>query len=114
SLFSQGRRGIDSFRGRTRVAAAFHGLLSYLLRQSLARDPINWRFAGSIDVEHEQRVRVVESAGELFHQIARPRVPVRLKDDVNLAEPTLPRRRQSSLNLGGMMPVVVNHADSGD
>ena len=66
----------------------------------------------AINVQHHQRVGVVESGRKFVHQIAGAGVAMRLEDDVDLAIAALPRRRQRRPNLGRMMAVVVNHADA--
>ena len=60
----------------------------------------------------EHGIGIAERGGEFIEQQLRARVAVRLKDDVDLAEAALPRRRQRGANLGGMMAVVVDHGDA--
>src|SRR5208282_6479483 len=62
------------------------------------------------NIEDQQRIRVAKGSGEVRKQIARARIPMRLKSDMHLAKPALPRRSQRSFDLRRMVPIVVNHA----
>ncbi len=95
---------------RTHILSATPTPLADRPRQPFPADPLNRLLARRINIEHEQRIRIAKRRSELFDQIARPRVPVRLKDDMNFAKPARPRRRQRGLNLRRMVPVIVNHA----
>ena len=84
------------------------------MRQRFPRYPFNRPFAGGVDIEHEERVGVVERRSEFFHQVAGSRVAMRLEDDVNLAECALAGGRERSFDFGRMMAVVVDNADACD
>src|SRR5258708_16014217 len=77
--------------------------------QGLPGDALNRLLARRIDVEDEQRIRIAKRRSEIVNQIARARVPVRLEDHMNLAEPALFRGRQRCLDLRRMMTVIVDH-----
>src|SRR6266404_2268778 len=81
--------------------------------KNFCRHAFNGLLAGGIDIEYEDRVGVGEGSGEVVHQIAGPRVAVRLEDDVHAMESALASGSESGANLGRMVSVVVNHADAG-
>src|SRR5207302_1552608 len=68
----------------------------------------NRLLAGRIDIEHKHGVCVRKSIGELLQQRLRAGIAVRLEYNVYLSVVTLPRSGKSRLDLGGMMPVIVN------
>ena len=100
----------DGFRQAMKRRAAFCSAgLSDPAGQQLAGDARNRRLARSVDVEHQNRIGIAECVGEFIQQQLRARVAMRLKDNVDLAEATLPRRSQRGADLRGMMSVVVDH-----
>src|ERR1700730_15719147 len=54
-----------------------------------------------------------KSGGELDHKITRAGIAVGLKYHVDFAEAALAGGSQCGANLGGMMAVVIDHADAG-
>ena len=88
-------------------------LLRDAARQGIGGNAFDGLLAGGIDVEDEERVGIGKGGGEFVHQVAGAGVAVRLKDDMQAAEPALAGRGQGGSDLGGMMTVIVNHADSG-
>jgi hypothetical protein len=48
------------------------------LDQGVAVDPLDRRFAGGVDVGHDDHVGVIEAGAELGHQVAQPGEAVRL------------------------------------
>ena len=80
--------------------------------RSLSRDAFDGLLAGGVNIQHEQRVGIGEGGGELVHQVAGAGVAMRLEDDVDLAKSALARGGQRGPNLGGMVAVVVDHADA--
>src|SRR5579872_286310 len=82
------------------------------LGQGLSGDAFDWRFTGGINVENAKSVRIVKCVDEFIHKRLRASITMRLEYNVNLAKTALPRRRQRCPNLGRMMPVIVNHANS--
>ncbi len=92
--------------------SAFLPLSLIGLRQRCSRDPFDRRFTGRIDVEHDERIGVVEGGGEFFHQIASAGIAVGLEDDVNLAEPALAGGGERGPDLGWMVAIVIDHADA--
>src|SRR4029077_15471974 len=80
--------------------------------QSFSGDALDRGFAGGINVEDGQRVGILKRGGEFVHEVARTSVAVGLKNDVDFAEATLPRRRQRGANLGRVWAVVIDHADA--
>src|SRR6266850_5044742 len=76
-----------------------------------ARDAGNRRLAGRVDVHHDQHVSQIERRQELFSQVQRPGVAVRLKHRHDpTVEPGL-GGGQGRADLGRMMTVIVDHRD---
>src|SRR5947209_9395688 len=80
---------------------------------ALAANAFDGRFAGGIDVEHQNSVGVGEGGAEFFQEVAGAGVTVRLEDHVNPVEAALAGSREGGANLGGMVSVIINHADVG-
>ena len=78
----------------------------------LRRDAGDWLFTGGIDGQDRHGIGIFECAAELFHQVFRARVAVRLKDHVNVPVSALAGGSKRGANLGGMMAVVVNHGNA--
>ena len=107
------RRPLSPLRRRTQRSDVMVSSLMNPLGQNLSGSySFDWRFTRGINVENEQTVGIVERMHKLVHERLRAGVTMRLEDDVNFAETALPRRREGGANLGRMMPVVVDHADS--
>ena len=114
-IMSPGRAAATARATPSAKELAYSGRLSLLgdsARQSFAGDALDRRFAGGINVEDGQRVGILKCGGELVHEIAGAGVAMRLEYDVDFAEAALPRGRKRGTNLGGMMAVVINHADA--
>src|SRR6266850_1555717 len=76
------------------------------------RDAGDRRFAGRVDVHHDQYVSQVEGREELLAQVQGPSVPVWLEHRHDpTVEPGL-GGGQGRPDLGGMMAVVVDHRDA--
>src|SRR5512146_1934339 len=69
----------------------------------------NRLFASGINVENKNVIRLLESRAELLEESLRPRVTVRLKNDMDLSVTTLACCRQRRLDLGGLMAVIVDN-----
>src|SRR6476660_9506644 len=77
--------------------------------QYLGADAFDRRFARRINIHDQQNVRVVEGAGELIHEIGRPRITMRLKEHDDAATWRADAgSAQRRFNFCRMMPVVVD------
>ena len=79
------------------------------LTRSFRINPGDGVFAGGINVQHLDCVGVVESGGELGHQVARTGVAMRLKDHVDPVIARLPCGVQRGANFRRVVAVVVDH-----
>ena len=108
--------GCDSIGKGTRVRGRrLPSLFAVMIRPARASPvmPSMRRFAGGVNIEDDQRVGILKRGGKFVHEIAGASVAVRLKYDMDFAEATLPGRRQRGANFGGMVAVVIDHADPG-
>src|ERR1700675_4555084 len=80
--------------------------------QRLSADPLDAVFAGSVNIENEECVGVVEGIGEIVHERFGPRIAMRLEDHMNPAKAALFGGCQGRLDLGRMMAVIVDHTDA--
>src|SRR5579872_4157098 len=73
-----------------------------------ARDSLNRRLSGAIDVGHEYEISLAKTMAKLMEKIAHSGEAMRLKND---NQPPLSRllaeRGNRRCDLGGMMPIVV-------
>lgn len=79
-----------------------------LLDQGIGMDALDRRLARRIDGRHIHHVGVVEGLGELVHQIAQPRIAVRLHHRDDPAARALARRRQHRADLDRVVAVIVD------
>src|SRR6266481_8294056 len=66
---------------RADVLGVFVSVALDSIRQYLCIDSVDRRFARAVNVSHQQHIGVIESTGELVHQIIRPRVAMRLEEN---------------------------------
>ena len=94
--------------GRERSARALN-----TLGQPLRRHTGNRLLAGRVDRQHDDCIRIAKCAAKFIQKIFRPRVPMRLKDNMNLASPRRANRGacrlQRSANFGGVVAVIVDN-----
>ncbi len=90
--------------GRERDARALNAL-----RQPLRRHARNRLLAGRVNGQHDHGVGVCKRADKLLQKISGARVPVRLKDHVDLAARAGARRLQRGANLGGVVAVIIDN-----
>src|SRR5215475_10090937 len=81
--------------------------------ENFAGDARDCRLAGRVNLEQLQGVGILEGGREVVHQIAGAGVAVWLKDHMHPFETTLAGGFEGGPNLGGMMPVIVDHANAG-
>src|SRR3954447_11670715 len=81
-----------------------------LTGEDFSGDSNNWLFAGSVDIEHEDRVGIGKGCGKVLHQVSCARIAVRLENNVDAFESTLAGRSQGSANFCGMVSIVIDHA----
>src|SRR5215831_3535387 len=120
---TQGKHHVATFRQRGNLARGFversrvtRGLAAARLdhgHYAFAGHAGKGRFAGWINIQDENAIRIAESGAEFFQQIARTGVAMGLENDVDAPEAALPRGGQSGADFRGMVSVIVNHAYSG-
>ena len=80
------------------------------LDQGLGANPFDRRFAGGVNIGHQNDISVVEAGAEFFEQVVEARVAMWLHDGDHLAEPVAWRAAfQHRLDLDRVMTVIVDH-----
>src|SRR5512139_2984001 len=84
--------------------------LCHSCQEDLCRDAVYSLFSGRVDVHDEETVDGAETRGELVHQVPRPCIPVRLKNNENpVAVKALARSLEHCPYLCRVVTVVIKN-----
>src|SRR5260370_28510184 len=92
-----------------RVLDAAVAEVAHFFRQQLSTDAFDRLFRGGVNIQHVDRVGLVEAAREFIEQRLCARIPMRLEHGMDAAEMAHPRRGQRGSDFGGAMAVVVDY-----
>ena len=81
--------------------------------QVVTIDALDDLFACRIDGQHQQGIRLIESAGEVIEQCLSSRIPVRLKyHHFSSVRPGIFKRLECRLDLGGVVSIIIHHGNA--
>src|SRR5579859_237509 len=81
-------------------------------RQCRACDSPNGRFAGGVDIRHDQHVRLIEGAAEVVPQVLRARKAVWLKEHQQTVVAAATRGLERGSNFHRMVTVVIDQSNA--
>ena len=79
-----------------------------LIHNRFTADSRNWRFAGSVNIRHDDAIGIIERAAKLVAQRFRARITMRLKHGQHSFAASRPRSFHRGANFGRVMGIIVN------
>ncbi len=102
---------LDAFLHRVKIVDILVARLANGARQRFAGHARHGRFAGRIDIDQHEDVRLIERAGEFVPQMLGAGIAMGLKEDEQAIELAAAGRFERGTNLDRMMTVVIDHGD---
>src|SRR2546422_568737 len=102
---------LDTFLHGVKIVDVLVAGLANGARKRLARHSRDWRFAGRVDVEQHENVRLIKSATEFVPKVLRAGVAMGLKEHEQAIELAAACRFERGANRGGVMTIIIDHGD---
>src|SRR6266851_4438839 len=102
---------LDAFLHRVKIVDILVAGLANGARKHFAGHARDGRFAGRIDIDQHEDVRLIERAAEFVPKVLGAGIAMGLKEDEQAIELAAAGRFERSANLDGVMTVVIDHGD---
>src|SRR2546426_5261644 len=102
---------LDTFLHGVKIVDVLVAGLANGDRKRVAGHSRDWRFAGRVDVEQHENVRLIKSATEFVPKVLRAGVAMGLKEHEQAIELAASCRFERGANLDRMMAVIIDHGD---
>src|SRR5712664_1011981 len=102
---------LDAFLHRAKIVGVLVTGFADGARKRFARHARDGRFAGRIDIDQRENIRLIERAGEFVPKVLGAGVAMRLKEHEQAIELAAAGRFEGGANLDRVMTVMIDHGD---